>query len=236
MRKFFIFSIIVTVLSCTNSKQPDKEVAKPIVSEIKEVNESDSTILIGKYDNLFNSIKEELTSNLIGQPETYKALNWGHVEIMENPIFKYRISHSFLCANLSFRPYDTGVGEYEMYFHLDSAGKIVASSLIEDYREYYSQDGQFKVMFSNFELEKIGRDNSIDMLFTNSKTLAVVSERIPFFKGKVGMTKNEFQRVNFQKLEKNILSDIDTVNFGVYEAGGDDIQFIFENDTIVEIK
>lgn len=249
MKQIFIFIILIVFFSCSNSKQPEKEVAKHLDKEEPEVKNSDTFDKNSKNDSLFNFVREKLLNDIIIHPETYESLSWSNIEIMDNPIFKYRISHLFSCAGLKSKPWDSGtvlkfkpiykeIEEYEIYFHLDSTGKVVNSCLIEDYRNNYTENGQLRTCYTNFEFEKIARDNNIHMLLHSekSKTLSVVSDLIPFFKGKIGMTKMEFLRNNFQKLERNILVDIDKVYFSNFESGGDAVQFIFKNDTLVEIK
>jgi hypothetical protein len=249
MKQTLIFIILIVVFSCSNSKQPEKEIAKQIDNKETEINTSDTSDKNSRNDSLFNSVREKLLNDIIIHPETYKSKSWSNVEIMKNPIFKYRISHTFSCAGLNSQPWDNvtelkfkptknEIKEYEIFFHLDSTRKVVTSSLIENYRNNYNENGQLRTCYTNFEFEKIGKDNKIHMLLhsENSKTLTVVSNSIPFFKGKIGMTKMEFLRNNFQKLERNILVDIDKVYFSDYESGGNAIQFIFKNDTLVEIK
>jgi len=234
MRQLIIFIILASLISCKNSKQPEKVVNKQIEKRITKIT---PIVFNSESDSSVYQVREELLKNRIDNPETYKSISWSKVELLDNPIFKYRVIHRFLCSDLEFKTYDNRISEYEMYFHLDSTGKIVASTLKKEYLKYYTNDGQFKALFSGFEFEKIAKDNRFDMLLQseNSKTIQVVSALAPIFKGKVGMTKNEFLKENFQKLDKNILLNIDTVDYCVDMSGEDCKLYIFENDTIKEI-
>jgi hypothetical protein len=233
MKKWtIIYVILILSFSCTNQKQRDiKNYDKDVEKEFQPAVFNDTK------DSSVYQVRRELLTNWIKSSESYKSVSWSKVETMNNPIFKYRVFHKFICSDLKFKPFDSGTNEYEMFFHLDSLGNVIATGLKEDYLKYYSPDGQQKTMYSGFKYEKIALDNNLDLLIheNDSKTIQIVSKG-QSINGKIGMTKSEFQKMIFFKLDKDILQDIDTIDYCVDMTGEDCKLYIFENNILKLIK
>jgi hypothetical protein len=234
MRQVLFLAFLILLVSCKNIKSPTNESATQ-----RAANETiDMPIVFNdSNDNSVFQVKDYLINKAINKPETYKPLSWGKVEILNTPSFKFRVTHKFICGDFKLDQHHSGEKEYDVVFHLDSVGNVVAMCQSCDYLKYYSKEG-LSCLYSSFEFEKIAIDNKFDQLYQkeNSRTISIVSALSPVFIGKIGMTKTEFQKVNFKKLSIDILKDIDTIDYCVDMSAEDCRLYIFRNDTLIEIK
>jgi len=234
MRQLIFLTFIIILFSCNNSRKPTPEDA---TQKITKENIEIPIVFNNSKDSSVFQVVDYLLKKVIDKPDSYKPLSWGKVEIMNTPSFKFRVSHKFICIGFELDPFYTGQKEYDVIFHLDSLGKVVSMCQSSDYLKYYSKEGLLS-LYSSFEFEQIAIDNKFDQLYQeiNSRTISIVSALAPVFTGKIGMTKTEFQDINFKKLSINILKDIDTIDYCVDMSAEECRQYIFRNDTLVEIK
>jgi len=234
MRQIIFLTFLILLISCNNSRKPTTENA---TQNVTKENIEISVVFNDSKDSSVFQVVDYLLKKAINKPDSYEPLSWGKVEILNTPSFKFRVSHKFICSDFELDPYFPGQKEYDVIFHLDSVGKVVSMCQSSDYLKYYSKEGLLS-LYSSFEFEQIAIDNKFDQLYQedNSKTISIVSALAPDFTGRIGMIKTEFQEINFKKLSINILKDIDTIDYCVDMSAEECRQYIFRNDTLVEIK
>jgi hypothetical protein len=234
MRQILLLAFLVLLFSCNNKKSQTNESATQKLS--KEKTEI-AVVFNNSIDSSVYQVKDYLLKKAIKKPETYKPLSWGKIEVLNSPGSKFRVTHKFICSDFELDQQHSGEKEYDVVFHLDSVGKVVAMCQNSDYLKYYSKEGLL-CLYSSFEFEKIALDNRLDQLYKkdNSRAISIVSASSPVFTGKIGMTKGEFQKINFIKLSVDILKDIDTIDYCVDMSAEECRLYIFRNDTLIEIK
>ena len=243
MKQIIILFWFSFLISCagTEKKSPEPSRATEMKGQPLDVNKTTPIDSVREMEMLFNVAKEngtsELTGHLIKFPDSYKPISWSSLEEINAPSFKYKLSHKLICKGFFLRS-DTISKEWEVVFHFDSLGKVVAALDRNDYSDHYTEAGHNHFSFSSVELEKIGIKNKFVMLykFEVGSKLQIIGGLNPYFHGVVGMTRNQFHQKNIRNAHDNILEGIDTIDYCDDLSGEDCRLYIFKGDTINKIE